>query len=242
MQYTYSELYNRVSKFLGTYGSSGPTGTDLSDAKDFVKSGYLQFLTSYDWTFRRRYNTLTLEDSKFIYEMPEDYGGLRTKFCFEQETGYPPLDDRSEQEVMELRGYGEYRAYPEVYTIRAGRYNPEGGQRYEVMFWPTPSSDYVLYYSYYFMPAMMSNTTDVPMGGADMSECLRAFCLAAAEQESDETVGPQAQLAATELAKAVRLDKEKEPKQLGYMANNVGINAWEVARGSTRLNNVSFNV
>jgi hypothetical protein len=242
MQYTYQNLYDRVSKFLGTYGSSGPTGTDLQDAKDFVKSGYMQFLTAYDWTFRRRFATLTLEGGKHIYEMPQDYGGLRTKFCFNRETGYPPLDDRSEQEIMELRGYGEYRTYPEVYTIRSGVYDPQGGQRYEVLFWPTPSSDYVLYYSYFYMPPMMSNATDVPMGGAEVSEAILRMCIAAAEDEGDEVLGVQAQKAQNELAKAIDQDKQREPKQLGYMGNNYGLNAWEVARGSTRLNNVNYNV
>jgi hypothetical protein len=242
MMYQYSDLYNRVSKFLGTYGSSGPSGTDLIDAQDFVKSGCLQFLTSHDWTFRRRYSTITTESGKYIYELPQDFGGIRTKFCFSQETGYPPLGDRSEQEIMELRGYGEYNAYPEIYTIRSGLYDPQGGQRYEVLFWPTPSSEYILYYSFYYMPAMMSNDTDVPMGGAEMSEAIRAMCLAAAEGESDEAVGPQAQRAQIELAKAIELDKKREPRELGYMGNYSGINAWEVARGSTRINNVNYNL
>lgn len=242
MQYPYQELYKRVSKFLGTYGSTGPTGTDLEDAKDFVKSGYMQFLTAYDWTFRRRYSTITMEPAKYIYEMPEDFGGMRTKFCFTRETGYPPLDERSEQEIIELRTYGEYNAYPEVYSVRAGQYNPQGGQRYESMFWPTPSADYELYYSYFYMPAMMSNDTDVPMGGAEVSEAILRSCIAAAEDESDEVVGPQAAKAQVEIAKAVAADKLREPKQLGYMHDGTRFNSWEIARGSTRINNVNYNV
>jgi hypothetical protein len=185
---------------------------------------------------------LTLEGGKYIYEFPQDFGGMRTKFAFSRETGYPPLDERSEQEIIELRGYGEYNAYPEVYTVRAGKYDPQGGQRYEVLFWPTPNSDHVLYYSYYYMPPMMSNATDVPMGGAELSEAILAACLATAETEDDEAVGVQSQVFQSELAKAVALDKKREPRQLGYVHNDYGLTSWEIARGNTRINNVSYNL
>jgi len=240
MQYTYQTLYNRVSKFLGTYGSSGPSGTDLTDAQDFVKSGYLKFLTAYDWTFRRRYTTLSLLSGTYIYELPEDYGGIRTRPRFTDTTGYPPLEERDEQEIEELRSYGTNAGYPTYYAIIAGHYTPETGQRYEIKFWPTPNDSWTLYYSYYYMPAMMSNTTDVPMGGADMAECILAFCLAAAEGESDEVIGPQKQMALEQLETAKRLDMKKEPKSLGYMGNNYTVSPWEVARGQTRINDVTY--
>lgn len=240
MQYSYSELYNRVSRYLGTYGSSGPSGSDLTEAQDLVKSGYMQFLAAHDWTFRRRYATLSGESGKYIYELPSDFGGMRTKFCFQQETGYPPLDERSEQEIQELRGYGEYNSYPEFYCIRSGVYNPQGGQRYEAMFWPTFSSDHVLYYSYYYMPPMMSNDDDVPMGGAELSEAILRCCLKVAEEESDESSGVQSQAADRELAKAIQLDTRREPRELGYMSNAFQLSSWEVARGSTRINNVTY--
>ncbi|MHC4332604.1 MAG: phage adaptor protein [Planctomycetota bacterium] len=241
MQYQYQELYKRVSRFLGTHGDSGPTGADLTEAQDYVKSGYMQFLTAYDWTFRRRYATITMEPAKWVYEMPEDFGGIRTKFCFTRETGYPPLDTRSEQEIIELRTYGEYNAYPEVFHVRSGQYNPQGGQRYEAIFWPTPSADYELYYSYFSMPPMMSNDTDVPMGGAEVAEAILRSCIAAAEDEGDETIGPQAQKAQLELQRAIAQDKNREPKELGYAHDHQRLSSWQIARGSTRINNVNYN-
>jgi hypothetical protein len=112
MQYQYSELYGRVSKFLGTYGTSGPTGADLADAKAYVKSGYLQFLTAYDWTFRRRFTTLSFASGTYIYELPMDFGGMRTQPQFTEQTGYPPMTERSDGELEELRSYGENAGYP----------------------------------------------------------------------------------------------------------------------------------
>ena len=242
MQYQYSELYNRVSKFLGTYGSSGPTGTDLTDAQDFVKSGYLQFLTAYDWSFRRRFTTLSFGSGTYTYELPADYGGMRTRPQFQEQTGYPPMEERSDGEIEELRSYGENAGYPEYYAIVADQYTPETGMRYQFKVWPTPNDTWTVYYSYYTMPSMMENDTDVPLGSADVSECIRVFCLAAAEEESDEAAGVQSQIAQRELGKAIMLDRKREPKEQGYMGDFNRVSPWGVARGSTRINNVNYNV
>jgi len=201
-----------------------------------VKSGYMTFLTAYDWTFRRRYATLTTESGRYVYEMPEDFGGLRTPFHFSEESGYPPVRETSEGVLMEYRGYGENNSYPENFAIRAGHYSPETGQVYETMFWPTPNSDHVLYYSYYMMPPMMGNDDDVPMGGQEHSECILRFCLAAAEQEQDESQGVQSKEIGNHLQRSIAMDKLKEPRNVGRIKN---MSAFEVARGSYRINDIT---
>jgi hypothetical protein len=146
------------------------------------------------------------------------------------------------EKTQGTRSYGENAGYPEYYAIVAGEYTPETGMRYQFKVWPTPNNSFTIYYSYYSMPEMMSNDTDVPVGFADMSECIKAFCLAAAEEESDEEAGVQAQTAQRELGKVIMLDRKREPHQLGYMSDRDRVSPWEVARGSTRINNVNYNV
>ena len=236
MQYSYKELTDRTSKFLGTYGSSGPSGTDLTDAQAMVKSGYLIFLTAYDWTFRRRYASLSTESGLYIYEFPEDFAGLRTPFRFSSLTGYPPLKEVSDGTLLELRNFGENNAYPENFAVRAGKHSPETGQRYEVLFWPTPGTVYDLYYSYHMMPPMMSNDDDVHMGGAEYSECVLKFCLAAAEREQDEEAGVQTQEASALLGRCIDMDKLKEPRSVGRLSS---LSAWDVARGTTRVSDIT---
>lgn len=241
MAYTYSTLYNRVSKLLGTYGSSGPSGTDLTDAQDYVKSGYLRFLTAYDWTFRRRYATLSFESGEYVYAMPQDFGGFRTTFTFDASSGYPPITERSEGELMELRSYGTHSGYPQYFAVRSGKYEPSAGQTYEVVVWPTPDAASTVYYSYYYMPPMMSNDADLPMAGAEHAETILRFCLAAAEEEADENQGVHAASAMQLFADSVRVDKLREPRNLGPMNNYGGLSSWEIARGSSRINDVSYN-
>jgi len=231
-----------VSKFLGTYGSSGPSGTDLTDAQDFTKSGYLRFLTRYDWSFRRRYTSLSFVSGIWEYELPQDFGGIRTPFIFTSQSGYPALSERSVDEIINLRSAGDNSSYPMYFAIRAGRHDPETGQRYEAIFWPTPSSALSVYYSYYYMPPMMSNDADVPMGGAEHAETILKFCLAAAEEEGDEESGVQAAAAEACLADSVRMDKLKDARQLGQYYSGSDVSAWEMARGSTRINDVSYTL
>lgn len=242
MMYTYQDLYNQVSKHLGTYGSSGPSGSDLTEAQDYVKSGYLRFLGAYDWTFRRRYTTLSTESGVEVYELPREFGGFRTRPRFSQRSGYPPLEAISEAEWQELRELGEYNSWPLKFCTRAGHYDPTDAQRWEVCFWPTPNAAFTLYYSYYYMPPALSDDTDYPMGGAEMAEAILASCLAAAEQRGDEAAGVQTERSVQLLSDAISLDKSREPSHMGYMGNGSdGLTAWDIARGSTRINNVTYN-
>ena len=241
--YTYSELYNRVSKFLGTYGSSGPTTEAKTEAQEFVKSGLAKFLSYYDWSFRRKYTTLSFAADQWEYELPTNFGGIRTQFQYTSQTGYPPLEERAEGEILELRSYGENSSYPMYYAIRAGNYDPEVGQRYELIVWPTPQSSYTVYYSYYYMPPMLSNDDDVPMAGTEHAETILKFCLAAAESEGDEMGdGPQSAAAMECMANSIRIDKMREPRQLGPLTDGRGMSPWQVARGGTRINDVSYNL
>ena len=82
---TYSDLYDRVAKFLGTYGSAGPAGDNLTDAKAIVNDAYTKFITARKWTFLKPSDTLGLMTNQYVYEMPELFSSLRIE---------PPTDLR----------------------------------------------------------------------------------------------------------------------------------------------------
>jgi hypothetical protein len=242
MYYTYADLYNAVGKHLGTYGDSGLTGADLTDAQDYVKSGYKRFLMAYPWSFLRKNSSISLLAGEYSYDMPEDFVNILLPFTFTGESGYPPMDERSENEIMELRNYNEISSWPQYYAFRYSQYSPEVGQRRQVIFWPTPDSDYSLYYTYRFEPAALSNSTDYPIGGSEMAECILQFCLAAAENRGDESLGVHSQVLTESLAFAIRLDRAKSPRNLGYSGTDSRMTSREVARGSYRVNDVNFNL
>lgn len=239
-QKTFLELYGAVSDFLGTYGSSGPSGADLTEAKAIANSGYLKFLMVHPWSFRRRFTTLSIVSGEWNYELPADYTEMITKFTFPLNSGYPQIEERSIETLMQLRAEQQTSSYPEYFATQVGTYAPETGQRNEVCFWPTPNGDWTLHYGYKIIPNKLVNDTDVCMGGPEMSECIEQFCLAMAETKRDEKDGVQSKMAKEALMGAIAADNAKNPKFLGYGWENSRTTNWEMARGSYRVNDVNY--
>lgn len=239
LQFTFEELYKKVSEFLGL--GTSPSGTNLTLCKDIVYAGYRRFLVAHTWTFLKRYDKLYTTADKFDYELPADFSEMVGSFVFDDSDGHPPIEQRSESEIMDMRAANDMSGYPSYCTIRPGHYTKETGQRYEVIFYPEPNGIYVLHYSCLIMPEKLSATTDVPIGGADMSECIKTLCIAEAESSQDDTAGVQEGKGQRLLAEAIKKDNRRKPATLGYNANGYGMSAFEIARGTTRINSVNYN-
>jgi len=241
LRLTFGDLYNEVAKFLGTYGSSGPSGANLTEAKDIVHSAYRRFLSAYDWSFLKQSDTLTTVSGTYVYELPEDFGEIIGLFQFAADDGYPPVDERMLDDIIEMRSYSDYSSYPEYFAIRAGNYTPETGQQWEIVFYPTPDAAYTLSYLYKMFPTKLSDDNDIPVGTPDCVEALKALCLAEAESRKDELLEVQENKARIILADAIRRDAKRNVKHLGYNPDGLSFSAWEIARGSYRIKNVVYN-
>lgn len=242
---TFQEMYLRVQKFLGTHGTSGATtGTAADvDSKDYVNKAYRRLIVTYKWTFLIGYTSLSTAQGKLTYELPLGYRGLRTPFTFTDVVGYPPPTSRTVDEIMEMQNYGVFNSWPQYYAIRAGQYTKELGQRFEVMFWPTPDSIYDLFYSYHIMPQKLENDADIPMGGPEFAECLQQMALGVAEEEKDELGGgPQMVAAQSQITTLITADQDREPRSVGMDMPQYPLTAWEMARGTTRINDATYTV
>lgn len=237
----FQELYNEVSRFLGTYGSSGPGTADLADAKRIVNSAYRRFLTANPntWSFLKYYDQIITVSGQWIYELPEDFGHILGIFQYGSNTSYGPLEERSVDNIMSMRSLNTYNNYGEYFAIRPGHYTKEMGQRQEVIFYPTFNAAYTLHYCYKILTTKLENDNDVPIGGADISECLKAFCLAEAESSQDESIGTQENKLGQQLALAIANDNKKKTKTRGPMLSGLGLTPREIHRGSYRINNVT---
>lgn len=241
LRLTFQDLYNQVAKFLGTYGSSGPSGDDLTDAKDIVHSAYRRFINSHNWTFLKPPLKIVTVSGTWIYDLPDDFSAIIGLINFDADDGYPPLDERSVDDIMEMRVLSDYTSYPMFYATRAGVYTPETGQRWEIIFYPTPGSAYTLNSRYKIFPKKLSATSDLPIGLPETDEVLKALCLAEAESNKDEFIDVQETKAIRLLMQAIQADKLKEPKTLGYNANYPGMTAREIHRGSYRISDVEYD-
>jgi hypothetical protein len=239
---TFSDLYNKVSKFLGTYGSSGVTGTDLTDAKEIVNDAYRRFLIANPcWSFLSRDTTLTTVNGTSVYQLPPDFLELKRIFQFGANANYPLLEETSSQQIDDWRNLNDISSYPSFFAIGVGEYTKETGQIWEVTFYPKPDAAYTLSYSYKMSPAKMEDDDDIPIGGLEYSDCIRQLCLAEAESNMEENSGVQEQKAAIALQLSLLNDKRKAPHNLGYNGDGGRMSSWDVARGSYRINDVSFN-
>lgn len=237
---TFRDLYNRVAKYLGTYGDSGPTGNDLTDAKEIVNDGYRRFCTSFRWSFLHRTTTLSIVTGQWEYDLPEGFREVIVSFTYSLNEGYPPIDNTGISWIMEARAESDVDSYPQVYAIRHGDHSNQSGSNYQAIFWPTPDNDYTLYYTYLMMPPTLVNDDDEPVGGSELSEVIKYCCLAEAEAFHDEREGVQESRAMRRLNEAIINDK-------GRRARHVGVNmdpryrSWQTARGEFRPNRVTFN-
>jgi len=237
---TYSELYERVAKFLGTYGSSGPSGDNLTDAKAIVNDAYTKFITARRWTFLKPSDTLVTMTNQYIYEMPELFSALLTNFQYDADKGFPDIEEVSVDQIMSLRSTNTYTRYPDVYALRPQKHDNAIGQRWEVLFYPTPDTSYTLHFRYNILGSKLENDTDIPLGGVEHAQLIRQMAIAEAELSKDKTLGPQAAIADRMLSTAVLEDTKRNPHTLGYNGSGYSASPFDTARGSYRINNVTY--
>jgi len=201
----FQDLYERVAKYLGTYGSSGPSGANLTDAKDIVNDAYTKFITARCWSFMKPSDTIITQTNQYIYQLPELF------------------------------------SYPDCYALRPQKHDNVLGQRWEVLFHPTPDASYTLHYRYKVLANKLENDDDIPIGGVEHAQLIRQMAIAEAELAQDKTTGPQTATAQQMLAQAMMEDSKRNPHRLGYNGGSYSDTAYEAARGSYRINDVTYN-
>jgi len=218
MRLTFEDVYNKVSEFLGL--GSAPTDSDvLTSVKDLTYRGYRRFLfpidpetkLPYHWSFLRKTATLKVEDGKWIYLLPNDFVNLISGFKFIAGEDKDNPEIRSESQILSMRSESVAEATPSYYAIRPSTYERTVGQKQEVIFWKTPDASYDYSYTYIFDPEKPTDTTDVFVGTARVSEIILQCALAAAELQEDEVVGPQ-EAKAAEMINALMIQDKDFPQ------------------------------
>jgi len=226
-----------------TATNTTPTITaSIDEAQKIVNDAYRNFVTSYDWSFLKPEWQLTTIVNQWEYELPQDYKRLITPLHFSLSDAYPPVRETTYEDIIYRRSVSDIDMYPERYATRAGTYDKDIGQRYMIVFYPTPDSSYTLHGRMEIMPVKLDSDADLPIGGAEFSGVLKQLCLAEAESSQDEVVGVQQQKAQAMLGQAMMNDSRKNPRTLGYLADkyyqNVVPSNWDVARGGARVSEV----
>jgi len=245
LKLTYSEVYNQVSDYLGK--GLTPAGADLTRMKSITLRAYRKFLYPINpatgkhhlWSFLHYPTVLTTIAGQYIYEFPDDFSSLIVSFTSTDTQTYINPIPKSVWQILNMHTIATTvtTSYPQFYAIRAGRYIKEIGQKYEVVFWPEPDSNYIYEYTYEIEPPALSATTDYFVGGARASEAILQLALAEAELQEEEKGGVQYQEAQRIVMAMISADNRNTPKSVGY---NGDPSMYPETRGYTHISEVTY--
>ena len=127
-------------------------------------------------------------------DLDDDFGGIEGTITYQGQSGKPPIEIIGSNQIRELRNRQSVpiRA-PYVAAVRPRDVADQAdatGQRWEVMFFPTPDAAYVLTFQYIALVGKMvpGAAGSNPVGGALHSRTILASILAEAERKLEPAV------------------------------------------------------
>ena len=214
--YTFSDLHADVSEYIGTGRSPGTT--PLATAKRRVNDGYREFLAAHDWNFLKRSAILITEQGKYFSNLPDNFESLVYPFKFPPDNSWLNPTEVDESSIMQLRtGSGTSSGRPYYFAIRAKEYTEGEGTKWEVLWWFTPNSAYPFHFTYRIMVNELVDANDLPIGGPEHSQTLRAFCLSQVEAFDEEKPGIFTQKVPILLSASIKKDRRKSARSVGVM-------------------------
>lgn len=233
---TFQSLCIRVAEYLGVADYSGgaaalPTDAhDLDLVKRLVNDGYRRFIGEMNWTFLLVPLTLTFGTGEVStdasrYYLPDDFGGsLLDPFTYDANGPGVTIVETTPEQIRYLQaGQGDSTGDPAYYAVRAiNTTDTATGQRWEAVFWPTPSGTQTVTARYRRWPAAFTSNTDRSVAGFQHDRTVMAAAMAEAESQKNDTIGIKEQSYTAALAASKRLDASSAPASLGYYGDNRG--------------------
>mgnify|MGYP001594268991 CR=1 FL=1 len=218
-------------KAVGFYLGWGNDSANWSVAQttriaDIIKSGVRQFYhppavdnrPSWIWTFLSPTFTVTTTVSDGEYDLDDNFGGLEsTELTFAVNTGYDAAVVIAEAQIRGLRMGTNSNGIPRYCAVRPKTTTGATGQRWEILFWPTPNATLVLTGRCHALQSVLSASYPYALGGEPHVETVLASCVAVAEYEQYENRGERWQRFIERLKFSIDLDAALfTPKGLGY--------------------------
>lgn len=186
-------LERMIGRQMGFGAHSGAWSTGQHEQiKEALRQGLRQFYsppvlpgekTPHAWSFLRPVCTLTTEDSKNTYDLPESFAHMIGPMTYVPGTAmYPPVIETSEHQIRIWQQATTATGQPTHVAIRPKPLDEAaGGTRYEALLWPTPDSVYALDYRCALNPDLLAAGNSFPFGGQPHAQTVLESCLAAAQ-------------------------------------------------------------
>lgn len=239
----YADFCTETGYYLG-YGRdsiAAPTKWSADEQTDIdrvVQDGYRQFLAAqggerpHEWSFLRIITSLDTAAGTYNQTLPDNCGGdIGDELYFDVTESYSaPARKVSVETILEFRSGQSTAATgaPKFFATRmltgaAGA----TGQRYEVIFYPTPDAIYTMHFRHTILSANLTVAAPYPLGGMRHGATIQASCLAVAELRMNDEKGPRWADYVRQLEGSVRVD-ERTPGRLwlGYVGGNRRADLW----------------
>lgn len=220
----------RVAEYLGIayYGAAGDQAAqlpvdvhDLDLVSRIFHDGYVRFLTEIPWNFLNVPLTITFQTNKVAgdssrYYLPDDFYGIMISSFTYPSTG-PQLEiiRVTETELRRMQAANSSSGQASYYALRPINTTASTtGQRWEAIFYPTPSGTETVSAVYRRFPQALSNGTDRSVAGFQHDRAVLAAVLAEAEVQRGDSVGPREAVYQRELLKAKKIDAHAAPPRI----------------------------
>lgn len=188
---------------------------------------------AHEWSFLRPTTTLAIVADDGDYDLPDDFGSLSGELHYPAEENRVPITRISIGRMLELRSRNSRTDAPIYAAIRYKESDGSGGQRQEILFWPEPSDDWTLSYSYEAYSGELSDTYPYPLGGMQLAELYTESCLAVAEQRVNQEDGLHTQIFKALLIDAIARDNKRGARIFGQMGHREPLTGRRFYHGDT---------
>jgi hypothetical protein len=226
------ELLQEIGRFCA-YGSDR-TAWDTNVAAEvevILKRGLRNFYkpaiipelgVNHEWSFLKPVTTIATVSGDYDYDLPDSFGSIMGTLTFSADTGYAPIVICSENVIRKYLSQDDSSSRPLYAAIRPKTHSASRtqGQRFEILFYPTPDDAYTLSYRYRVLPDALSASNIYPWGGETHSETILASCLAVAELQKDRVKGVMYEEFRQQLLASVEADRKQAPDTLGVFKSN----------------------
>lgn len=177
-----------------------------------------------DWSFLRPIATISVPAASTGTQLPDDFGGIEGQVTIQPtiELVWWPLPVRNDGYVLQQQAlFPQMVSRPLMCAVTPQKdAGVTQSQRWRLMIFPTTDQAYNLQLRYYILPDCLSGARPYAYGGAAHAETLKAACLAAAERELNDMIGPMEQYFQDRLIASIAIDRKTKAQNLGYNADN----------------------
>lgn len=200
---TLTQAFADLQATIGRYLGMGRTTTnwsteELAVVEEIINAGARQFMfpepldgVTHIWSFLSQTTKIVTVADDFDYDLGDSFGGIEgTLLTYDSDESFYPIELTNEYRILRLR-QNDFTSgdsgRPRFAAVRPKTWDPTTGQRWEMIFWPTPDAVYNISFQFKVLVDKLDATNLHHLGGMAHTETVKSSCLAVAErQENDD--------------------------------------------------------